>query len=189
MTTQSLSRNFLSVPLAEFRHATKVFGRRGTRLGQVLLAFEGGFLTIESGEATAVMRAEGEWHGRATFSPEILRALAKVPPAQDPIPVSYADGHLLIGGMTIPCFWQRTSREFLFNLENPSLLDLLALGRTLPRADIIGSELGKQIRNAQARAARRIRSAATLLAVFEVPESAVRELVEARIASRLERGQ
>lgn len=186
MTTQSLSRNFLSVPLAEFRTATKVFARRGTRLGQALLAFEGGYLSIESGETTAVMRAEGEWHGRATFSPEILRALAKVPPAQDPIPFSYADGHLLIGSMTIPCFWQRTSRDFLFNLENPSLLDLLALGRTLPRADIGGSELGKQIRNAQARATRRIRSAATLLAVFDVPESAVRELVEVRIASRLE---
>lgn len=189
MTTSSLSRNFLSVPLAEFRHATKVFTRRGTHLGQALLAFEGGFLSIESGEATAVMRAKGEWYGRASFSPDILRALVKVPPAQDPIPVSYAEGHLLIGSMTIPCFWQQTSRDFLVNLENPSLLDLLALGRTLPRADIIGSELGKQIRNAQARAARRIRSAATLLAVFEVPESAVRELVETRIASRFERSK
>lgn len=189
MTTQSLSRNFLSVPLAEFRNAIKVFAWRGTHLGQALLAFEGGFLSIESGEATAVMRAEGEWHGRASFSPEILRALAKVPPAQDPIPVSYADGHLLIGGMTIPCYWQRPSRDFLFNLENPSLLDLLALGRTLPRADIRGSELGKQIRNAQARAARRIRSAVVLLAPFDIPESAVRDLVEARIASRLRSSQ
>jgi hypothetical protein len=189
MTSQSLAHNFLSVPLAEFRNAAKVFARRGTHLGQALLAFEGGFLSIEAGEATAVMRAEGEWHGRASFSPEMLRALAKVPPAQDPIPISYADGHLLIGSMTIPCFWQRTSRDFLFNLENPGLLDLLALGRTLPRADIKGSELGKQVRNAQARAARRIRSAATLLAAFDVPESAVRSLVEARIASRLERGK
>ncbi|MBV6475205.1 MAG: hypothetical protein MOGDAGHF_00722 [Rhodocyclaceae bacterium] len=189
MTTQSLSRNFLAVPLVEFRHATKVFARRGTHLSQALLAFEDGFLSIESGEATAVMRAEGEWHGRATFSPEILRALAKVPPAQDPIPVSYADGHLLIGGMTIPCYWQRTSRDFLFNLENPGLLDLLALGRTLPRVDIRGSELGRQIRNAQASAARRIRRAATQLAPFDIPESAVRDLVEARIASRLEQGK
>lgn len=189
MTTQNLTRNFLSVPLAEFRSTTKVFTRRGVRLGQALLAYEGGFLSIESGEATAVMRAAGEWHGRASFSPEVLRALAKVPPAQDPIPISYADGHLLIGSMTIPCYWQRASRDFLFNLENPSLLDLLALGLTLPRADIRGSELGKQIRNAQARAARRVRNAVAQLAELEVSEMDILVLVEARIASRLEAGK
>ena len=77
--------NALQVSLKEFILATKVFQRKRLKLGPVLLAYESGFLSIESGETTAVMNATGEWHGRAMFSPEILRALAMVPPAQDPV--------------------------------------------------------------------------------------------------------
>ena len=70
--TQSLANNnFLRISQGEFRSATKVFARKRIKLGPALLAFEGGFLSIESGEATAVMHAEGEWHGRAIFSAEI----------------------------------------------------------------------------------------------------------------------
>lgn len=157
---QSLARNFMQVPLKEFRAATKVFTRKRLKMGPVLLAFEGGFLSIESGEAAAVMHAAGEWHGRATFSPEILRALATVPPLQDPIPIAYADGHLLIGNMTIICQWNTVSQAFVHDLPNPSLVDLLALERTIPRAEIRGTGLGKKIRSARAKAERRIRNAA-----------------------------
>jgi len=65
--TQTLSRNFLQVRQFEFKQATKVLQRKRLRLGPALLAYEGGFLSIESGEVTVVMHAEGEWHGRATF--------------------------------------------------------------------------------------------------------------------------
>ena len=99
-------KNMLHVPLAEFKSATKPFSAKRRKLGQVLLAYEGGFLSIESGELTVVMRAWGDWGGRAQFAPEILRALATVPPSQNPVTISYADGHLLLGGMTISCKWQ-----------------------------------------------------------------------------------
>lgn len=125
--TQSLSRNFLQVRQCEFKQATKILQRKRIRLGPSLLAYEGGFLSIESGEITVVMHAEGEWHGRATFSETVLRALALVPPEQDPIFIQYADGHLLIANMTIPCQWQPLSKAFLENLTNPSLIDLLAV--------------------------------------------------------------
>jgi len=185
--SQSLARNSLQVALPEFLAAMKTFSRRRIRLGQALLAFEGGFLSIESGEATAVMRAAGEWHGRASFAPEILRALAKFPPVRDPVMISYADGHLLIETMTIPCYWRRASGAFIRSLEAPGLIDLLALERTLPRADIKCSELGKSIRSAQGKAERRIRNAAVQLAELEISEADIRALVEARIAGRMER--
>ena len=72
--------NRLQVRLADFKHAARVFKPARRKLGSVLLCFEGGFLSIESGGAAAVMRADGEWHGRAAFSPQVLRALTIAPP-------------------------------------------------------------------------------------------------------------
>jgi hypothetical protein len=183
---QSIARNLLQVSLKEFKLATKVFTRKRLQMGPVLLAYEGGYLSIESGEVTVVMHATGEWHGRATFSPQVMRALAMVPPAQNPIPIAYADGHLLIGSMTITCDWNIVGEAFVRDLENPSIIDLLALERTLPRAQIKGSELGKRIRSAQDKTERRIRNAAAQLADLEITEAEIRALVEARIASRMD---
>lgn len=162
----------------------KPFAAKRRRLGTVLLAFEGGFLSIESGEVTAVMHAEGSWHGRALFSPEVLRAIATFPPSQDPI-ISYADGHVLIGTMTIPCQWESSSKQLIQVLTNPDLVDLLALGKSISRAEYLGSGLGKKIRSAQEKAERRIKSAAAQLAALDITETEIRTLVESRVADRL----
>lgn len=182
---QTTARNFLQVSLKEFKLATKVFTRKRLQLGPVLLAYEGRFLSIESGEVTVVMHAEGEWHGRALFSPQVMRALAMVPPACDPIPISYADGHLLVGSMTIACDWRIVGQAFIHDLENPTIIDLLALESTLPRAEIKGTELGKRVQSARQKAERRIKNAAAQLADMEIGEVDIRALVAARIAQRI----
>lgn len=179
------SQNSLHVALTDFKHATKVFTRKRLTLGPVLMAFENGFLSFESGEVTVVTRAEGVWEGRAVFSPEILRALATVPPDIDPIPIAYADGHLLLGCMTIPCQWSLPRQELAREIANPGLIDLLALGRTLTRSEVRGTELGKQIRNAEAKMERRIKCATEELMELEISEQEIRSMVAARIASRL----
>jgi hypothetical protein len=181
---RSVARNHLQVSLKEFKLATKVFTRKRLQMGEVLLAYEGGYLSIESGEATVVMHAEGEWHGRATFSPQVLRALAMEPPAYDPIPIAYAEGRLLIGNMTIICGWHIVGQAFIQDLENPSIIDLLALEATLPRVEVRGSELGKRIQSARGKAERRIKNAAAQLADLEITEADIRQWVHARIARR-----
>ena len=181
----SRSQNFLEVSLAEFKTATKIFSRRGVKLGKALLAYEGGFLSIESGDCTAVMHATGNWHGRATFSPSILQALVSVPPALDPIPIAYADNHLLVGGMTIACGWETATSALILNLENPDLLGLLALERAMPRAEYKGSELGKRVRSAKSMMERRIKKAAEQLADLGVKEGDIRKLVDTRIKERM----
>lgn len=178
-------RNFLEVDAAEFKFATRIFCGKRLKLGPVLLAYEGDFLSIESGDVTAVMRATGEWHGRAIFSPEILRALAMVPPAQNPITITYAEGHLRVSNMTIACQWNCLSQAFIHDLQNPSLLDLLALERTIPRAEIAGNELSRKIRSARLKLERRLKNAASQLEEFEVTEAELRDIVETRIMSRL----
>ena len=177
--------NRLRVTRAEFLHATKVFARKRLTLGTVLMAFEGGFLSFESGAVMVVMRAEGDWQGRAMFSPEVLRALATVPPDADPIPIAYAEGRILIGGMTIPCQWSLPRQELAHEIENPTLIDLLALGRTLTRGEIRGTELGKRIRSANEKAERRIKNGAVQLLELDISEQEIRALVETRIALRL----
>ena len=80
------AHNLLYVTRYDFRQATKVFARKRLALGPVLMAFENGFLSFESGGVAGVMHAEGDWQGRATFSPEILRADSD--PDSDPHPHS-----------------------------------------------------------------------------------------------------
>lgn len=187
MSEQSRANNFLQLPLVEFKRAVKVFTPKLLKLGRALLAFDGTFLSIESGDVTAVMRASGEWHGQAMFSAEILRAVATVPPAQNPVPIAYADGHLLVSGMTIPCRWRPISQALIEDLENPSLVDLLALERTLSRIELKGSALGRRIAGAVREAGQRIARAAAQLAELEVTADEIRCLVEARIAGRIMR--
>lgn len=143
-----MASNHLLVARSGFVAAVSVYGKKRAKLGPVLLSFDGGFLMVESGGIAKAMHAEGQWHGRATFSPEILRALAMIPPAQDPIPISYADGHLLIGNMTVVCQWESLSMATVKDLVNPGLVDLLALARTMPRPEILGTPLGKTVRSA-----------------------------------------
>lgn len=188
MTGQSRAGNFLQLSLAEFKRGTKVFTPKRLKLGPAMLAFEGGFLSIESGEVTTVMRATGEWHGRATFSAETLRAIATVPPNHDPFTISYADGHLLVGNMTINCQWHLVSETLIRDLENPSLMDFLVMERTLPRSEMKGTALGHQVTEAAKQAEKRIRKALTQLVDLDVTEDEIRALVESKISARQNRG-
>lgn len=177
-------KNMLHVPLAEFKSATKPFSAKRRKLGQVLLAYEGGFLSIESGELTVVMRAWGDWGGRAQFAPEILRALATVPPSQNPVTISYADGHLLLGGMTVSCKWQASGAAPDGSPLGASLMELLVLDRAMPRVEATGSShVATKVRQAKQTAARRIRTAAKHLNELGVSEDEIRILVEAKIAA------
>lgn len=148
------------------------------------MCYEGGFLSIESGEKTAVMRAEGEWHGRATFRYQILQALAVVPPAMNPVPISYAENRLLIGGMNIPCTWVLQGQSMIDRLENPSLLDLLVLEKFIPRAELGSTERGKRVVSAFRMLESRITSATKALEDFGVTEDEIRELTSRKIRER-----
>ncbi len=48
-------QNYLEISNAEFKSATKIFSKKRRTLGPVVLAYEGGFLSIESGDATDVI--------------------------------------------------------------------------------------------------------------------------------------
>src|SRR5437016_749450 len=121
-------KNFLEINRAEFASAVKTFNVR--RLSSsAMLAFEGGFLSIECGDRLVTMRASGEWHGRAWFSSNLLKALAAVPPTEDPIEVTYDGARLRVGPTTVSGEWQLVSEAFIKDATTPSFVELPGMDR------------------------------------------------------------
>lgn len=180
--------NRLEIDRREFASAMKTFNVRSLPRS-AMLAFEGGFLSIEAGNRLVTMRATGQWHGRAWFSGNLLKALAGTPPIDDPVLVIYHDAKLRIGPTMIACRWQLVSKALIKDVTNPSPLDLIALDLTLPRSEIHGTGLAKRIQDARARLAENIRMAAKLLKDAEISEEDLFDLAERRIRQRFEREQ
>lgn len=168
----------VAVEVKDFRAAMRTFARKKRMLGATLLSVEHGYLIIESGDVRVVMKATGEWHGRVRFSPEVLKAIATVPPSENPVRVSYADGRVRIGTMAIPCSWESVSAVFMKQVTSPALLDLLAMGRNLPRTGLAGSALAERIKEAETERDRRIRRAVATLSELGVGEAVIRGLVD-----------
>ena len=185
-----MMNNLLQVVLPEFKEGLKPFKTKHAARGKILLAFENGFLSIESGEVRSVMRAQGNWEGRAVFSGEILRALATVPPAENPVTIGFAQGRLLISGMTIPCEWTHAANEAIASsvaaLTDPSIIDLLAMNQYAQRVKLGQSGIASKIRSAQLKMERRIKSASAQLIDLNITEAEIRSLVNSKIQARIE---
>lgn len=193
-------KNELRVPLREFKRAMgrfKEYGRinpyRNRRKTaapspDALIAFSGGFLSFEAEDLVAAVRAEGEWHGRATISVRMLGILALTPPLEDPVPLVYDGGRLRISTVTMRCDWDQDGARLVQRAENPGPLDLLAMDRTVSRAEVHGSDLGKRITAAKRKVGNAVTRAANLLADLEITEEDLREMLEARVRARLKDG-
>lgn len=92
-------KNSLSASLAEFKSALAIFAKGKLTNKSPLIAFDGKHLSIEIGSKAAVMVTEGEWHGRATTSAQIVRALAPNPVTADPVKTIYQDKKLTLSGI------------------------------------------------------------------------------------------
>ena len=180
-------KNRVEVPLSEFNHALSSLRDRRKLHHNGGLTFENGVLSVQMDDAMVTMRATGEWHGVALFSGQVLAALVKVPPRQDPIVIEYDAGRIAIGSLSVPCELQNVSARFIGRLEDPSILDLLALERSMPAAEIHRSGLWRRISRARATVATSTKKAASYLEKFEISETELRDMVEKRIRARLDK--
>ena len=178
-------KNRLEVTRDEFNRSMRAFRGRKIFEDSAGLAFENGVLSLETGNVMVTLRGTGEWQGCALFSAQVLAALAKVPPTQDPVVIEYSEGKLFIGPLSIPCYWETLSAEFVGELKNPGVLDLLALGRSMPAAEIHRTGLWRRINRAKATMTVSLQKAAKQLGAFEISESELRDMVEVRIRARL----
>jgi hypothetical protein len=182
-----MDSNHLQVNLAEFISAIMLLKKVKPSKSKALLAFDGRYLSIEVGSATAAMVAQGEWHGRAIFASNLVQAMIKFHPVTDPIKISYQNNELLFAGVKIPCEWQLVSKSYIEALEDPSLLDLLAIERTVDRHELGINKLGKKLSSAIKEKERRISNAATQLAVLGITSDQIIGLVEESITDRIKR--
>lgn len=190
-------KNELSVPLLEFKRAMSRFreygrikpirkGRKKPALSpEALIAFSDGFLSFEVGELVVAVRAEGEWHGRASISAQLLGVLALAPPIEDPVAIIFDGDRLQISTVTMRCDWDQDGAHLIQRVENPDIIDLLALDRTVPRSEFHGTDLGKRITQAKRAAGGAVTRAAKLLAKLGITEAELWDMVEIQVKERM----
>lgn len=187
-----MDNNQLTVDIQDFKNAIKVFrpeiGRKNSRVKQesskAMLSFNDGFLIIETNGTHAVMRALGEWHGKAQFSFNTVKALVLVPPNVNPVIVRYLDGRLTLANMTVTCEWANVSKGMLDAITAPNLVDVIAMWRTQPSDELVAKGINKKIVAIQAKLEKAATSAAKKLADFDVTQQDLLDLVEAKVKKR-----
>jgi hypothetical protein len=180
--------NELLVDRADFCRAMRIFRdyTNHKRCPDAMLAFEGRFLSFEVGEDIAVIGASGIWNGRAFFKAYVLAALHHAPPNGDTITLRCNGERVQIAGLSVACRWESASAPFVAQATEPSLIDLLAMGRTANRSEIRGSELGKKVLEAKRSAGGIVKRAARSLARLGIDEAELWALVEMRIQQRID---
>jgi hypothetical protein len=113
--------------------------------------------------------------------------MMKFPPVTDPINISYHNNELLFAGVKIPCEWELVSKCYIDALENPSLLDLLSIERTVDRHEMGLNELWKKCNSALKEKERLIISAANQLAALGITSDQIADLVEKSISDRIKK--
>lgn len=182
-----MSFNSLKTSLAEFKSAMTVFAKGKIVDTSALIAFDGKYLSIEIGSKTAVMVAEGEWHGRATVSAQLIRALALNPPVTDPVKISYQDRKLSFAGIQVSCSWVLLSKQTVSKLTNPTLLDLLAIEQTVERHELGKTELGRKCSAALRQKEKSVEGALKHLRIFGVSEDEIRNMIDKNVEAIISR--
>ena len=179
--------NELETSLAEFNSALSLFAKGRLNGKTATIAFDGKYLSIEVGGKASAMVAYGQWHGVATTSSQLIRALAISPPGTDPVKIKYGDGKIYLAGVSLACEWEKISKRYIHKLINPSTLELLAIERTAKRSELGSSELGKKCNAALIRREKSLNSAMHYLQEFGIQKSDILKLIEVNVQKVIDR--
>lgn len=184
--------NELNISLKEFKNGIKIFKVNRQRINAkkkvqlpAVISFNDGFLSIDCDEKVSVMRATGEWSGKAHFSASIVHAIALAPPNNEPMTISYHEGKLTIGSTSVTCEWLPVSHQLMDTLINPTLIDIFAMWRSNPADDVHKKGIDRQIVSAKEKLLRATASSAKKLEAFEVTQEDLLALIETKIKSRI----
>lgn len=186
-----MTTNELRTTRAYLNQATKFFVHyeKAKRVPDAMISFNGGFLLFEAEGEAAVIRAEGEWNGRAWISASYLAALYRAPPTEKEVVIRYADGRLRISTLSIKCRWENVSDKFIARSENPTLIDLLAFDRTMHRDEIFFAGLAGRIVFALQEKDKLINKAAKVLASLGVSAADLAALVDLRVQEHVNKSE
>jgi hypothetical protein len=188
-----MQNNYLTIDLKAFNHAMKTFKvgveRKNAKKKPVILpamlSYHDGFLSIECDDKVTVMHANGEWHGKAQFSANVVKAFVLVPLATNPVIISYSDSKISIGATTITCSWESASQGMIEQVTNPSLIDVFAMWRTQPAEQLIANGIKQKNKAAKEKLLKATASAAKRLESFAVTQEELLDLIESKVKARI----
>lgn len=138
------------------------------KAGEAIVSYGDESLVIAAGGGEICLPAIGRWPGEARASFSWLVAMARMPPAMDPLVLEVRDGRLRMGNNSVLCKWQRSKSAVLELPVNAGWLDLLRAGIQHDDDDLAKSGLLKQVREARQHAEERLRRAYPLFSDFGV---------------------
>jgi len=93
------------IELVEALKALKKFASK-KGIGQAVLSFESGMLTIQLAGVVVRASASGSWDGEARMPGQVMSRMWRSVPDTDPVEIEVGDEHLKIGPLTISCICQ-----------------------------------------------------------------------------------
>lgn len=176
----------LEVPLAPFVEELRRFKRVVARknVGEVVLAFSDGTLSLRVGGAELRLPASGRWPGEARASAAWMAQLARVPPTKDPVVIQVKSGRLQVAMLSVSCHWQRIDSATLELPLNATLIDTLRLALQHEPAILERSGLARPVLDAGQAADRCIDRAMVHLAPLGIARQDVEALVARTILAQ-----
>lgn len=168
--------------LQELRRIKKVLGRASS--GDALIRFSEGILRVRAAGAEFAIPAQGQWPGEVWVAASWLRALARVPPAGDPLVLHVAKNRIKIGGSSMECHFRAPGASSVEVSVGPDLPTLLRLGLLHGEKELANAGLLSSVLGARKELERRIAQAAKILAPYGVSDADVRILVIGKLEPR-----
>jgi len=173
-------QNALRVDRAMFRDALRLAKKvRGVGSQPALLTYENDRLRIELGGCEFFCNAEGTWEGQVKIPSAFLRELySSVPKGDEPVQVSTDGRNLRIGQLSVKCEWTALAYPRITMPLGASLQDYLMLPFKYSQTDIDRSDLATLLADAQAKKARFIERATSVLKPLGIKEFHLNCLVD-----------
>jgi len=172
---------FLRIDRAEFVEKIQLLAKIGEprKTEQVILSFDGTSLYFDLCGISVPARAEGQWPCQARIHAGVLLALAKVPPADDPLILRAESGNLHIG-RTFSCDCE-LQEQWQASIQLPMNYDdsmLLALKLKYTPTEIEQSGLKDSVARAEAACIQIVDRAVAELAPYKIKRKDVRALID-----------
>ena len=177
----------LEIGRAEFAEAVQLLRKLCTPGydDAAVLSYDGDCLHIEVGRVRVKPRANGTWPGRVRVRNDFILSFGRLLPSGPRIHVQFERGRLYIGSSSTLCAWEAPPRRKKIEVPaNATISDYLCLTFRYSMEELIDSDLGDAVRNAQAWADRTLANAAYDLKDFDITEQELRELAFGRLRER-----
>lgn len=169
----------VEIERALFVEEIKRLARGGRRnAGEAIVSYGEEGLIIAAGGGETRLPATGRWPGEARVLFSWLVAMAKMPPAMDPLVLEVRQGRLRMGGSSVRCQWQRKDAAEVQLPVNAGWIDLLRAGLEHDEATLEKSGLLKQVQQARRKQAMVLLKAFPLFNEFGVTIDDLEKLVQ-----------